>query len=155
MMKSDLGESENFTQQCSGATPATSTSAASIRFAISAFCSGVRPSNQSMWTNGIAPPRASGALGERRLQLRLEAPLRHRPDDFLGDRPVLEEQQGRDREHLVLGGGLLVLVDVEAEDGQVLALGVHLLQHRVHDPAGAAPGSPEVDENGPVGLQNL
>ncbi len=54
MMKSVFGESENFTQQCSGAAPATSTSAASIRFAISAFCSSVRPSNQWMWTNGIA-----------------------------------------------------------------------------------------------------
>ena len=60
MMKSDFGESENFTQQCSGAAPATSTSAASIRLAISAFCSSVRPSNQWMWTNGIgwrAAPR--------------------------------------------------------------------------------------------------
>src|SRR4051812_41472045 len=53
MMKSVFSESENFTQQCSGATPATSTSAASIRFAISSFCSSLRPSNQSMWTNGI------------------------------------------------------------------------------------------------------
>ena len=48
MMKSVFVESENFTQQCSGAAPATSTSAASIRLAISAFCSSVRPSNQ--WT---------------------------------------------------------------------------------------------------------
>src|SRR5258707_11395323 len=111
MMKSVFGESENFTQQCSGAAPAISTSAASIRFAISAFCSSVRPSNQSMWTNGIAPTR----LGQRRLELGLEAPLRHRADDFLRDRPVLEEEQGRDREDLVLGGRLLVLVDVEAE----------------------------------------
>jgi len=48
MMKSVFFESENFTQQCSGATPATSTSAASIRLAISAFCSSERPSYQ--WT---------------------------------------------------------------------------------------------------------
>jgi len=54
MMKSVFFESENFTQQCSGATPATSTSAASTRRAISAFCWSLRPSNQSMWTNGIA-----------------------------------------------------------------------------------------------------
>ena len=53
MMKSVFAESENFTQQCSGAAPATSTSAASIRFAISAFCSSVRPSNQWTWTKGI------------------------------------------------------------------------------------------------------
>lgn len=53
MMKSVFAESENFTQQCSGGAPATSTSAASTRLAISAFCSSVRPSNQWMWTNGI------------------------------------------------------------------------------------------------------
>jgi hypothetical protein len=45
MMKSVCFESENFTQQCSGGTPATSPSACSIRFAISAFCSSLRPSN--------------------------------------------------------------------------------------------------------------
>src|SRR4051794_1913488 len=138
MMKSVFFESENFTQQCSGATPATSTSAASIRFAIAAFCSSLRPSNQSTWTNGMLWP---ARLGERRLELGLEAPLRHRADDFLRDRPVLEEEQGRDRKHLVLSGRLLVLVDVEAEDGQVLPLGVDLLEHRVDDSAGPAPGS--------------
>lgn len=53
MMKSDFFESVNFTQQCSGAAPATSTSACSIRLAISAFCSSERPSNQSTRTNGI------------------------------------------------------------------------------------------------------
>ena len=152
MMKSVFGESENFTQQCSGAAPATSTSAASIRLAISAFCSSVRPSNQWMWTNGIAraPP-----LGERRLQLGLEAPLRHRPDDFLGDRPVLEEEQGRDQRTSYCGRGLLVLVDVEADDLQVLALGVDLLEDRVDDAAGTAPGRPEVDEHGALGLQDV
>ena len=112
MMKSDFVESENFTQQCSGATPATSISAASIRLAISAFCSSVRPSYQWTWTNGMRPARR---LGERRLELGLEAALRHRADDFLRDRAVLEEDQRRDREDLVLGGRLLVLVDVEAE----------------------------------------
>ncbi len=54
MMKSVFGESENFTQQCSGAAPATSTSAVSMRLAISAFCASVRPSNQWTCTNGIA-----------------------------------------------------------------------------------------------------
>ena len=46
MMKSVFFESENLTQQCSGGAPATSTRAASIRFAISTFCSSLRPSNQ-------------------------------------------------------------------------------------------------------------
>ena len=72
-----------------------------------------------------------------------------------GDRPVLEEDQGRDREDLVLGGGLLVLVDVDADDPQVLALSVNLLQDRVDDAAGTAPGRPEVNQNGAVGLEDL
>src|ERR1044072_9617459 len=139
MMKSVLAESENFTQQCSGATPGTSTSAASTRFAISAFCASVRPSNQWTWTNGIGST-PDGALRERRLELGLEAPLRHRPDDFLRDRPVLEEEQSRDREHFVLSRRLLVLVDVEAEDRQGVALGVALLADRGEDAAGGAPG---------------
>src|SRR5262245_20886412 len=134
-------------------TPATSTSASSIRLAISAFCSSLRPSYQWMWTNGIGTP--CGALGEHRLQLGLDAPLRHRADDFLRDRPVLEEDHGRDREHLVLGRCLLVLVDVEADELQVLALGVDLLEDRVDDAAGTAPGSSEVDEHRAVGLQNI
>src|SRR6478735_1970440 len=154
MMKSVLAESENFTQQCSGAAPATSTSACSIRLAISAFCSSLRPSNQWTCTNGIVG--GSGArLGERRLQLGLEAALGHRPDDFLGDRAVLEEDHRRDREHLVLGRGLLVLVDVDADDLEVVALAVDLLQDRVDDAAGTAPRSPEIDEHGAVGIEDI
>src|SRR5262249_16419297 len=153
MMKSVFAESENFTQQCSGGTPATSISAASIRFAISAFCSSLRPSYQWTCTKGISP--VPPGLGEGRLELGLEAALRHRSDDFLGDCPVLEEEQRRDREDLVLSGRLLVLVDVEAEDPEALALRVDLFQHRVDDAAGAAPGGPEVDEHGAVGIQDL
>ena len=55
MMKSAFAESENFTQQCSGGTPATSISADSIRFAISAFCSSVRPSYQWTCDEGHCP----------------------------------------------------------------------------------------------------
>jgi len=76
-------------------------------------------------------------------------------DDFLRDRPVLEQQQGRDREDFVLGGSLLVLVDVEAEDRQVVALGIDLFEHRMDDAARAAPRSPEVDEHGTVGLDHV
>ena len=77
------------------------------------------------------------------------------PIDLLGDRPVLEEDHGRDREDFVLSGGLLVLVDVDADDLEVVALGVDLLEDRMDDAAGAAPGSPEVDEHGPLGLEDL
>ena len=59
--------------------------------------------------------------------------------------PVLEEIAG-ERE------GSLKVVDVEAEDRQVLALGVDLLEHRVDDPTRAAPRGPEVDEDGALGV---
>ena len=81
--------------------------------------------------------------------------LRHRADDPLGGLAVLEQDHGRDREDLVLGGGLLVVVDVEADDLQVVALGVDLLEDRVDDAAGTAPGRPEVDEHGAVGVEHV
>src|SRR5881394_1699079 len=150
MMKSVFAESENFTQQCSGAAPATSTSAVSIRLAISAFCSSLEPMDlDERHRYGL------NRLGECRLELGLKAPLRHRPNDFLRDRPVLEEEQGGDREDFVLGGRLLVLVDVEADDLQIVALGVDLLEDRMDDAAGAAPGGPEVDEHGAIGLEDV
>ena len=54
-----------------------------------------------------------------------------------------------------LGRGLLVLVDVELDDAQVRALGGDLLEHGRDDAAGTAPGRPEVDEHGRVGLDDL
>ena len=43
----------------------------------------------------------------------------------------------------------------ELDDLQVLALGGDLLEDRGDDTAGTAPGRPEVDENGTVGLEDL
>ena len=54
-----------------------------------------------------------------------------------------------------LHGGLLVVVHVQLHDAQVLALVVDLLEHRGDHAAGAAPGSPEVDQHGGLGLQHL
>ena len=53
------------------------------------------------------------------------------------------------------GRGLLVLIHVELHDAQVLALGGDLLEHGGDDAAGTAPGSPEVDEHGLLGLDDL
>src|SRR3954452_495299 len=92
---------------------------------------------------------------ERRLELGLEALLRVGADDLLGDLAVAEEDHRRDREDLVLRGGLLVLVDVELDDAQVLALARDLLEDRADHAAGAAPGRPEVDEDGRLGLDDL
>ena len=81
--------------------------------------------------------------------------LRVRADDLLGLRAVAEEDHRRDRQHLVGGRGLLVVVDVELDDPQVVALGGDLLEHRADDAARAAPRRPEVDERGRLGLDDL
>ena len=62
--------------------------------------------------------RPGASAGERGLELGLEALLGHAPMTFLATCAVLEEDQRRDREHLELRGGLLVLVDVELDDLQ-------------------------------------
>ena len=77
------------------------------------------------------------------------------PTIFFAICAVFEEDHRRDREDFVLGGGLLVLVDVEAEDLEVVALGVDLLEDRVDDAARAAPRGPEVDEDGALGVEDV
>ena len=71
---------------------------------------------------GGRPALRRGSLGQSGLDLRLEALLRHRADDGLGGLAALEDDHRRDRHDLVLAGGLLVLVDVEADDLDVVAL---------------------------------
>ena len=52
-------------------------------------------------------------------------------------------------------GGLLVLVDVELDDLQVVALAGDLLEDRGDDAARTAPRRPEVHQHGLVGLDDL
>src|SRR5215217_471387 len=98
-----------------------------------------------------APP----PLCEHRLELGLEARLRPGADQTGGDLTVLEDDHRRDREDLVLRGGLRVLVGVQAHDPQILALGVDLLEDRMNHTTRPAPGSPEVDQHGTVGLEHF
>src|SRR3954447_10521908 len=102
-----------------------------------------------------APQRSARALGERGLELGLEALLGHGALDALGLLAVAEQHHRRDREDLVVHRGLLVLVDVELDDPQVVALAGDLLEHRRDDPARTAPRRPEVDEHGVLGLEDL
>src|SRR5205085_1630670 len=76
-------------------------------------------------------------------------------DDLLGHLAVLEHDQRRDREHLVLRGGLHVLVGVELDHLDVLALVRKLLEHGSDDTAGTAPRRPEVDQHRLLGLDDL
>ena len=98
---------------------------------------------------------AAGAAGARGASLRARARARAaraacawgRADDRLGRRAVLEEDHRRDRQDLVLGRRLLVVVDVELHDLDVVALGGDLLEDRRDGAARTAPGRPEVDED--------
>src|SRR6185312_5641833 len=110
------------------------------------------------WRRGPGEADRWGAAlrgAELRLELALEALLRVGADDLLGHLAVLEEDHRRDREDLVVGGRLLVGVDVELDDAQVVALGGDLLEHWGDDAARTAPSRPEVDEHGLVGLEHL
>ncbi len=54
-----------------------------------------------------------------------------------------------------LAGGVRVGVDVHLHDLEVVAISGDLLEDRGDDPARPAPGGPEVDEHGLVGLEDL
>src|SRR3954467_1308575 len=88
--------------------------------------------------SGPRPP--PDRLRERGLELGFELALRVGPDDLLHGLAVLEEDQRRDREDLVGRGDLGVLVGVELDDAQVIALAGDLLENRSNDAARAAPG---------------
>src|SRR5215217_2047067 len=66
----------------------------------------------------------SGQLREDWLELGLEPGLRPGADQAGRHVAVLEDDHRRDREDLILRRGLRVLVGVEADDREVLALGV-------------------------------
>src|SRR3954452_24128947 len=79
-------------------------------------------------------------LRQRGLEFSLELALRVGPDDLLDGLSVLEQDQRRDREDLVGRGALRVLVGVELDDAQVVALARDLFEDRGNDAARAAPG---------------
>ena len=106
-------------------------------------------------TGRLAQGRAASPPRQRGLDLGLEALLRHRALDALGDLAVAEEQQGRDGHDLVLGRGLDVLVRVELDHLQLRALAGDLLDDRGHEAARATPGCPEVHEHGLIRLDDL
>src|SRR5689334_10299052 len=93
--------------------------------------------------------------GEGRLDLLDEAALRHSADDLVDGLAALEQDQSRDRHHLVARGRVLVVVDVELDDAKVVVFVGDLLEARRDHAARAAPRRPEVDEHGLVVLQNL
>ena len=68
---------------------------------------------------------------------------------------VLEQDHGRDREHLVARCRDRVVVDVELDELDLLRLAGELLQHGRDRVAGAAPGGPEVDHDRLARLEDV
>src|SRR5262245_58740940 len=95
------------------------------------------------------------SLDRLELQFGFDACLGLRADQLLHHAPVLEQDHRGDREDLVLDGGLLVLVHVELDYPQVLALVANLLEDRRDHAARPAPRRPEVDEYCGVCLKDL
>src|SRR5204863_2572129 len=70
------------------------------------------------------------------LDHRVDLRLRHRPDDLIGDLPVLEQEQGRDAHYPILLGNVLVRVDVQLADLELaLVLRRELIDERRNRPA--------------------
>src|SRR5204862_6318241 len=91
-------------------------------------------------------PAGPGFLVER---------ARPRADHGLLRLTVLEEDRGRDREDAVARRVLRVLVDVHLGEKDLVLVARELLEDRRDGPARAAPGSPEVDDDGLRGLEDL
>src|SRR3982074_2725474 len=107
-----------------------------------------------------AAPSASRAArpsggAERGLELLLEVLLGVGADDRLDRLSSLEEDHRRDRKDLEASRCLRGLVGVELDDPEVLTLCRDLLEHGGNDTARTTPGRPEVDEDGPLGLDDL
>src|SRR3954447_12744593 len=82
--------------------------------------------------------------------------LRLRTDDRLDHLAALEHGHGRDRHDLVVARSTGVLVDVELDDVELVAvLAGDLLEHGRDHLARAAPLRPEVDQHGLVALQHV
>ena len=77
-------------------------------------------------------------------------------DDRLAGLSTLEEDRGRDREHVVARGRLDVLVDVELGELDASAvLLLELAQDRLDRVTRAAPGRPEVHDHRRLRLDDL
>src|SRR6516162_11203217 len=82
---------------------------------------------------------ARGRLVQVLLDLRLDRALRHGADHRVDDLPSLEEEDRRDRAHIVARGGPDVLVDVELGDLRLArVLRRELLHDRLYHAARAA-----------------
>src|SRR6476660_8922507 len=82
-------------------------------------------------------------------EVALQRDLRLGADDGLDDLAALVDIQCRDGHHAVLSGGGRVLVDIQLDDVDLLAmLGSDRLERWGDLTAWAAPCSPEIDENG-------
>ena len=95
--------------------------------------------------------RVGGSIRRRR-ELGLELLLRNGADHLVLHRPVLHEQDRRDRADAVARGQRRVLVDIDLAERHLAAgRARQVLQHGPHGPARAAPLGPEVHHHHALG----
>src|SRR6478735_6109511 len=117
-----------------------------------------RPRGAPSATGGVSRVWLGGGGRGVRLEVQLahEPVLRLRAHRLLDDRAVLEQDDGRDRQHAEATGEAGLGIHVELRDldpaGEVLR---DLVDDGTDHPARAAPLGPEVDEHGQVGLDDL
>lgn len=76
--------------------------------------------------------------------------------DRLGDFPILEDIERRDRGDPICRGGLHIVVRVDLYDLELVRLLLaDLIDDRANHAARAAPWCPKVDEDGLIRLENL
>ena len=91
-----------------------------------------------------------------RIQLFGDLAFRHGADDIFHDFAALENHQARDAADTVLDGGVRIVIDVELADLDfAIVLTGDFLDDRGDHAAGSAPDSPEIDQDGDLGLQDF
>src|SRR6266487_92841 len=106
--------------------------------------------------NVTGPATVLGGYSDEFREVVEQPRLRPGADELLDDLPVLEDTERRDVEDPILPRDLWVLVDVQLDDVDLVAVfRQDRLQHRGYLPAGAAPLGPVVHEHGPAVLEDI
>src|SRR6185503_8663043 len=116
-----------------------------------------RAAARLLWScsSALGPPRPPSAIlftsSRRELgDARGELVLRAQPDDRLDELSVPEEEQHRDRSHVVARDDLRILVDVQLRDLHAsIELACEVFDDGAEHAAWAAPLGPEIDEGDP------
>src|SRR5215469_1739803 len=122
-------------------TPANASTARSTFMSVSPFLKQFR----DLWSVLAA---LSGCRGKLRAHPGNDPPRIHRSCGPRQDAPASEQEQGRNARDAQLRGDARFLIGVELDEPDIrFELACRLLEHRSHDPAGATPGRPDVEQD--------